>query len=212
MEVFRLHVQRDARERTAQDYDRRWRRYVAGSVRETLRRAAIQPGERVLDVGSGTGALLATLRAASPSVAGIGVDLSPAMVHAARDKLGPAVPLAVSDAERLPFAAAAFDVVVSTSALHFWARPDVALREVARVLRPQGRLVLTDWCADYLTIRILGFARRVVDRVHHAPYSSRACDGMLQRAGFVDRRVDRYKIDWFWGLMTALAAVGPSGS
>src|SRR6202035_1471726 len=103
---------------------------------------------------------LAAVCAATPAVEAFGADLSPAMLRVAREKLGSAVPLVVCDAQRLPFAAAAFDVVVSTSAFHFWAQPGVALLEIARVLLPSGRLVLTDWCADYLTIRILDAVRR----------------------------------------------------
>jgi SAM-dependent methyltransferase len=190
----------------AQDYDRRWRRYIAGSVRETLRRGGIGPGERVLDLGCGTGAPLMALRGASPATQAFGADLSLAMLRVGREKLGSAVPLVGCDAERLPFAPSAFDLVVSTSAFHFWTRPDVALGEMARVLRPSGRLVLTDWCADYLTIRILDLAHRLVDRGYRPAYSSRACDVLLARAGFVNRRIDRYKIDSFWGLMTAVAA------
>jgi SAM-dependent methyltransferase len=99
-------------------------------------------GTRLLDVacGPGAAAAAATRRGARP----IGMDFAEAMVALAT-RLHPDIPFRAGDAEALPFEAGAFDaVVVNFGMLHF-ARPDRALAEAQRVLRPGGRLAFTVW-------------------------------------------------------------------
>lgn len=189
-------------DRMASDYDRRWARYLTLSVEATLRRLALAPDERLLDVGCGTGVLLAAI---PPATQGLhaGVDLVPAMLARAAAKLGSRSALAAADAMRLPFRDQTFDVVVSTSSLHYWQDPDAALAEIYRVLRPGGRLLLTDWCDDYLLCKLVDLASRLLDPAYRRSYGVTACRVLLRRAGFGDLSVERYKITWLWGLMTA---------
>src|SRR5688572_28960068 len=99
---------------------------------------------RVADLGCGTGPLTATL---APFVRGvIGVDASPAMLAAARRRLGGLtnVELRDGDLEALPLAAGEVDAAVMSLVLHYIAEPAKALGDAARVLRPDGRLVVID--------------------------------------------------------------------
>ncbi|HEX3826674.1 MAG TPA: class I SAM-dependent methyltransferase [Sporichthyaceae bacterium] len=96
---------------------------------------------RCLEIGVGTGRIALPLAGAGIHVAG--VDLSPAMLGRLRAKGGGAVPVAVADARRLPFGAAAFDAVLACHVLHLvqaWA--DVA-DEALRVLRPGGTFLVS---------------------------------------------------------------------
>ena len=72
-----------------------------------------------------------------------------------------------------------------------------------RVLVPGGRLVITDWCDDYLSCRLCGLYLRVRRRPFARIHDSAALKRMLEEAGFTLVDVERYKIDWLWGLMTA---------
>jgi ubiquinone/menaquinone biosynthesis C-methylase UbiE len=128
------------------------------------------------------------------------------MLRIARAGLPAAVPLVRAFAERLPFAGGSFDVVVSASALHYFREPGQALEEMRRVLRPGGRLVVTDWCDDFLACRLCDRLLRWLDRAHAGAYTSAQCRCLLEAADFGGVRVERYKIDWLWGLMTATAA------
>jgi len=195
--------------RLAARYDERWAGYVGASVAETLRRVEVGPGGAVLDVGCGTGALLRALRGAEPRARVRGVDLTPAMLRVAARKLGAGAGLAAADAAALPFAAGSFDLVVSTSSLHYWPDPVAGLREMGRVARPGGRIVVTDWCDDFLACWVCDRALRLVDRSYRRAYGSRECRRLLAEAGLQIERIDRYKIDWLWGLMTARAAAHP---
>ena len=189
----------------ASHYDRRWEFYIEETLRETQTRLGLAPGESLLDVGCGTGALLEALSVFAPDAKLSGIDPSSEMLKIARRKLAKSIELTQGYAECLPYPDATFDVVVSVSAFHYFRDPLCALREMARVLRPGGRLVLTDWCDDFIACRVCDLWLRLFNRAHFRTYGEKQCRGFLEQAGFENVRVDRYKIDWFWGLMTAIA-------
>jgi ubiquinone/menaquinone biosynthesis C-methylase UbiE len=186
-------------------YERRWGRYVRASTEATLRRVQLSPAQRLLDVGCGTGFLLSRLLQEQPSVRVAGVDLSPGMVAQARARLPASVPVLVADAEALPFPAASFDVVVSASSFHYWPSPSRGLAELQRVLRPGGQVVITDWCDDYFACRLWDRVLRLVDPGHRPMYGLAECEALLVDARYDLTRLERYRISWFWGLMTATA-------
>ena len=120
-----------------------------------------QAGDRVLDLGCGTGELTRALAADGLRVAGC--DISRQMLlRAPRDRGGCAGWVQLEPGwRRLPFASAAFDVVVAASVLEYVAEPAAVLRECARVLRPGGVVLYTvpdlrhpvrwaEWCAQRL--------------------------------------------------------------
>ncbi|MBF6327723.1 class I SAM-dependent methyltransferase [Nocardia transvalensis] len=101
--------------------------------------------EHVLDVATGTAAAAAVAAQAGPRTTIVGVDSSVEMLRQARaGGGGSAVRLVVALVEELPFAAGAFDLVMCTRALHHIQRPDIAVAEMARVVRPGGHLIVAD--------------------------------------------------------------------
>ena len=192
-------------DRLAPRYESRWNHYVTSTVQHTIPHLGLRPGLELLDIGCGTGALLHEVQTTEPSVDVVGVDLSAEMLGVARDRLRLGTPLLRADVGRLPLAAATFDVVVSSSSFHYWEPPERGLAEIARVLRPGGRLVLTDWCDDFFACRIVDRVLRVVNRAHHRIYGARECTEMVTAAGYDLVDIDTYKIDWLWGLMTLAA-------
>lgn len=97
-------------------------------------------GQRLLDVGCGTGHHLAELRARGFD--GAGVDGSADMLEQAA-AVNPGVELRLADVEHLPFADASFDIVVCIEVLRYLPSPAACLREMARVLRPGGICLAT---------------------------------------------------------------------
>ena len=160
-------------------------------------------GGRILDVGCGTGVLLARLSASGDGTRLFGIDPVPEMLEVARRRLPAGVELREGSAEQLPYSDGAFDVVVSCSVFHYLADPLGALEEMKRVLAPGGTVVVTDWCADYLVCRICERYLSAFRRVRYSVYRASEWASLLARAGFADVDVDRYKISWIWGLMTA---------
>lgn len=202
MKVERVAKQYD---RLARRYEARWQHYVQASVRETLARVDLRPGVRLLDIGCGTGALLREVAQRAPDVPAVGIDVSHQMLGVARADLASPSRLLQADVHRLPLQEGTFDVVVSSSSFHYWPDPYVALGQIAGVLRPGGQLVITDWCDDFLACRVCDRLLRLLSRTHQRIYTARECDALLREAGYEVKKVDRYKIDWLWGLMTASA-------
>lgn len=172
------------------------------SLRETLSRIELRDGDAILDVGCGTGALLAAMAGRVPASRLAGVDLSPAMLAVARRRLEGRALLVAADAADLPFPDRAFDLVVSTSALHYWPDPAAGLAEIARVLKPEGRVAITDWCDDYLACRVADALLRILEPAHHRTYGTKTFERLLREAGFHGIRIESYRIGGLWGLMT----------
>lgn len=191
--------------RLAPDYDRRWRSYIRASTDETLARLPLPHGARLLDVGCGTGILLAAIARAYPDAALSGLDPVAAMLEQARARLRGAAALQQGWAECLPYADRSFDRVVSSSAFHYVDRPAAALAEMKRVLREGGVLLITDWCADFLGTRLLDRYLSLSDRAHHRAYRGDEFLRMLQEAGLSEGHVERYRVGPAWGLMSVRA-------
>lgn len=144
-----------------------WRRSTLGRVTDALEERLliehIGPvrGLRVLDVGCGDGVLATKLAAAGADVTGL--DATPAMLAAAGEraaKAGVSLTLLSGDAEHLPFETDSFDIIVSVATLCFIEDAATPLREMARCLRPGGRLVLGElgkWNAWAAQRRIKGW-------------------------------------------------------
>jgi demethylmenaquinone methyltransferase/2-methoxy-6-polyprenyl-1,4-benzoquinol methylase len=115
--------------------DRGWRRATRAAL-------DLRPGERVLDVGAGTG--VSTVEMARDGAFAVGADLSVGMLRAGR-RSRPDVALVAGDALRLPFPDRSFDAVTISFALRNVVDVEAALRELGRVTRTGGRLVICEF-------------------------------------------------------------------
>jgi len=145
----------------------KWRSTGLGLITEELEQrlilefAAPVRGERILDIGCGDGTLTLAFWKEGASLV-IGCDSDPRMIAAARSlaarhkaKIG----YVIGRAEQLPFADETFDVLTAVTLLCFFPEPSNAVREMARVLRPGGRLVIGDlgkWSLWAVSRRIRG--------------------------------------------------------
>jgi SAM-dependent methyltransferase len=170
--------------------------------RRFLRFVPVRAGQRVLEVGCGTGVVLRDLAAmVGRRGAVVGVDHSHAVLAAARRLCRPApgcgrITLRLGDGARLPFATAGrFDATLGITVMLHVAEPLVVVREMARVTRPGGRVGLQD--QDFgmmgvthpdpaLTDRILDGVPR---HLYEEPHSGRRLPGLLREAGLQSVRL-----------------------
>jgi ubiquinone/menaquinone biosynthesis C-methylase UbiE len=136
-------LERSGWEARAEIYDARFGALTAQAAESLLDAVGAQPGLKLLDVATGTGAIAGA--AAARGLVVTGIDFAPAMVALAAARQSAATFL-VGDAELLPFAGATFDAVTCGFGLLHLARPDDALAQALHVLRPGGRFAFSVWC------------------------------------------------------------------
>ncbi len=161
----------------------------AGAIkRKAIEIAAPAAGEKVLDVGCGTGALTFEAKAAAPAVQIHGIDAAPEMIEVARKKTRSRkadIDFQVAVIERLPFGDGEFDLVLSGFMLHHLPE-DVkksGIAEVARVLKPGGRFVAVDFSGSGG-----GFIGHIVTLFGHGHSHAgmEQLPGIIKGAGFAE--------------------------
>jgi SAM-dependent methyltransferase len=157
----------------------------------------IPPGGTALDVGSGPGNVTSSLaRAAGADGLALGVDISePMLARAVRAESGPQVGFIRADAQRLPFRDNTVDAVVSLAVLQLIPDPAAALAEMARVLRPGGRLAIM-----VPTVGSTAWIWRMVPNVGAHVFDDDEIGDILEDNGFASVRVKNFgTIQWVRG-------------
>jgi len=154
-------------------------------------------------VACGTGFALARLAAMQLALDLAGVDINPHML--ARSRVPAAVELVHGDARHLPFADGRFDAVITLNALHYLDDPAIAIEEMTRVLRPGGRLVVTDWCRDFFVMFLCEYWLRLRKRPLGRVMGAGELAALAVGAGLRIDSLVRFKVRPAWGLMTLCA-------
>jgi len=129
----------------AKAYAETWGPIIRAAGARLLERLPWPAVKRVVDIGTGAGVHLASIRRLAPDAWIVGVDRSPGMLELARPH---GVPLAEMDGMSLAFRAQSFDVAVMIFVLFHLDDPAAALRGVRRILRPGGTLGCVTWAED----------------------------------------------------------------
>ncbi len=208
----------DSYNRLSRWYDALATRSERQAAEAGWRQLGLRAGERVLELGPGTGhGLKAAAQATGPTGRVVGLDLAEGMLRVARARLRRAgmadkVALHHGDATHLPYAASAFDAVTMTFSLELFEAPDLAevLGECRRVLRPGGRLGVVAMAQQHpprLPVRFYLFAHaRWPALVDCRPIPVRRC---IEAAHFEIVSAVRLSV---WGLpVDAVTAAKPSG-
>jgi len=191
-------------EANVSEYDAAFARVTSQAIAPLLDAVVLHKGMRLLDVASGPGYVAAV--AAAQGVRVTGIDFSAPMVARARSA-NPAVDFQEGDAEALAFPDRSFDAVVMNFAMLHLARPERAMTEAARVLKPAGRFAFTVWAKPDEAVgfgvilnAIQSHGKLGVQLPEGPPFfrfsDPAECDRALRNAGFLDVRVTRHPQIW----------------
>src|SRR6266511_688773 len=166
-----------------------WLRETAAVNDAAVDLLAPTAGERICEIGFGPGRTLARLAAAGAHV--IGVETSPTMLATAARRnaahlAAGRIHLHHGDGTTLPVADHSLDAVIGVHTIYFWPDPAATLADIARALRPGGRLVLAFRGGEH------PLPARFDPDVYHVPTTSQAAQ-WLRAAGFINVRVERRK-------------------
>ena len=156
---------------------------------ELLDQARLEPGQRVLDLGCGTGSLVVALKRRVPGAEVVGLDPDPKALARARrkcERAGVAVRFDRGFSDELPYAAASFDRVLSSFMLHHLGSDEKlrTLAEVRRVLAPGGTLHVLDFGASARSDGLL--ARLLHSREHMRDNLEGRIPALMRGAGLAD--------------------------
>ncbi len=191
-------------ERAAQHYGDAFGPLTIQTADALLEAVGAAGGKRLLDVASGPGFIAAA--AAGRGAIVVGLDFAGAMVAAARARY-PAIDFREGDAEALPFDGSSFDAVTMNFGMLHLARPDMAIAEARRVLRPGGRYAFTVWAGPDKAIGF-GMALRAIETLGNkdvplpeGPPFFRFSDAgatrrTLEQAGFAEVAVHELPLTW----------------
>jgi SAM-dependent methyltransferase len=135
--------------------------FTTAAAARLVRHATVHDGQRVLDAGCGTG--VAAVTAARLGARVTGLDLTPALLERARENAhiaGVHIDWREGDVESLPFEDDSFDVVLSQFGHMFAPRPEVAIAEMLRVLKPGGTIAFATWPPELFTGRMFALTAR----------------------------------------------------
>lgn len=178
------------------DYDQ-ISRGIADSIEHCVLRLNPQPGERILDLATGTGWTSRVVARRGATV--VGCDIASDLLEAARAGAAAAklpIDYRIGDAESLPFDDGSFDAVVSTVGIMFATRPEAAATELARIVRKGGRIALTTWTSDGNVFNMFKVMRRYMppppNPVPRSPFEWGGTDRLRELlGGAFDLRFER---------------------
>jgi ubiquinone/menaquinone biosynthesis C-methylase UbiE len=214
-------------------YDSFWADYLSQTFTLPLRLVQMGIWQKqntvvVVDVGCGTGEFLRRLQGTllededeTKTVQCHGIEPSPEMLEQARTK-STSVNWSQAAAESIPLEDASADMVCSTNSFHFFRDKPVALQQMHRILKStpisngseSPSLVITDWCADFLLVRLYHFLERLKWNSWHGltypgPLTSIKLQRLVENAGFTNVKVETYRVRLFicfwWGMQTVTA-------
>ena len=158
--------------------------------RALLDLAELKPGQRVLDIGCGTGSLAIQIRLRNPDIEVVGLDPDPKALGRARrkaERAGAAIQFDLGFSNTLPYPDASFDRVLSSFMFHHLQRDqkEKMLREVSRVLKPRGYLLLLDFDLSGSS-KEQGLSRLVHSHQHIRENVESRIVAFMSQAGFSD--------------------------
>lgn len=187
----------------AKNYDKRWQNYHHKSLYFLKNWVNISSTSTILEVACGTGIFAEMLLQENPNLEIIGVDISSEMLNIAKQKCQgyERVEFYQSSVTALPFESHKFDYIICANAFHYFDDPIIALMEMKRLVKPNGQIIILDWCRDYLTMKICDLILKLFDPSHKNCYTQAELSQFLASTELTIIDNTKFSFSWVWGLM-----------
>ena len=157
-------------------------RFTQSMYQPILKELLKMPRGKLLDLGCGNGNMLVRLRNTRFEL--YGADLSSEMIKEAQCRLGLDASLMVADAENLPYEDSLFDILLCNASFHHYPNPRKALREMYRVLKPNGALLIGEGYAAWPLRAFINYSFRYSDSGDFHTYGQKELSTLLSESGF----------------------------
>lgn len=194
----------------APSYDTRWRHYLNRTHEKSFHLLEARPGMKILDVACGTGQFLELAARNLNSSVLMGIDANPAMLEEARKRISDSHMLMQASAYDIPAEDHSFDRIVCLNSFHYFERPEKALKEMQRVMKPDGKLILTDWCANRTSHVILKIGLTTIRHPYNQIFSADQIQSTLKALGFDTNEIHTYFVRPIWALFSLSASLSKS--
>lgn len=185
-------------------YDWIWPNYIRKTVRSAAKNIRLNGGEKILDVGCGTGALAKVLLKKNAGIRILGIDISRDMLQRARKKFKnfPQAVFREADFAKTAVEENAFDLAFSLSNLHYFSDPPAFVKKIRRALKQGGRFVLVDWDRSSLRGKFYDWYMRWMDPAFHKAHTQEEAIRLLEENGFIVEKKKGFWVAPLWYMMT----------
>ena len=194
-------IDNDYYKHVADTYDRQWKTYTDKTLGKASEYLPDLTGKVILDHGCGTGEFVWRMLISNIGLARIiGYDPSKEMLRQARNKIHS---LPDDLRKKVEWRSedqydTQFDLIISTSVLHYLSQPQATLERWRSLLRPEGVVILLDYSKAGWLARYFEWAIRFVDQAHHRAYYLSQAKTTVERAGFRIDHHEAFTISSFW--------------
>lgn len=164
-------------------YDKKWEGYLEATNKVAFELLEPKPDDIILDASGGTGLLVEMIISATKGGGKFYLtDISKEMLDIAEGRLSKFknVFIRYKDVHDLDFADNYFSKIVCVSALHYYLEPHRVVNNFHRMLMPNGKLIIVDWCSDSLHFKLFNFILRVLSEYHVKIYSSNELESLAE--------------------------------
>ena len=189
-------------EKSADSYDKKWKSYTQNTLNRLIKLLPASLEEKkILDFGCGTGELIQKILILYPGTEQIvGFDPVEEMLRQAQKKMKQ---LPDSQQKKVVLQnhqdyTTKFDLVVSSSVLHYLPHPEEALLHLKSLLKEGGTLVLLDYTKNSFVVKYFRWIVRLIDPLHQRAYYPQQIRELVEEAGFLPEREETFRISFLW--------------
>ena len=168
-------------------YDKRWEGYLEATNKAAIGLLEPTADDIILDASGGTGLLIEEIISMTQGGGKFYLtDISREMLDIAQGRLSKFKNVFIShqDVHDLDFADNYFSKILCVSALHYYLEPHRVLKNFHRMLTPNGKLIIVDWCRDSFHFRLFNLALKFSSKYHVEIYSSRELESLVETSNF----------------------------